>query len=186
MFYNLRSLWLYCIDCSLKKNSHLNKKLVRLLSENESKELEYYLMTISVCQVKCFGWWTCTKSVCELQHWQSAHPWVPRELKPTHTLTHTYTKTLGALSVRSGDGSRGVRPSVKARSSRRTHLRSPRSSEASGAQRYQKSRLEKHNSAVNTSDKVTRNGRKYRWKEDKFSLSVKDHLHRKLQRSLGH
>lgn len=88
MFYNLRSLWLYCINCSLKKNNNLNKKLVRLLSENESKELEYYLMTISVCQVKCFGWWTRTKSVCELQHWQSAHPSMPRELKPTHTHTH--------------------------------------------------------------------------------------------------
>ena len=153
------------------------------------KELEYYLMTISVCQVKCFGWWTRTKSVCELQHWQSAHPSMPRELCPhthTHTHTHTYTKTLGVLSVRSGDGSRGVRPGVKARSSRGTHLRSPRSSEDSGAQRYQKSRLEKHNSAVNTSDKVTLNGRKYRWKEDKFSLSVKDHLHRKPQCSLGH
>lgn len=72
----------------VKKNNNLNKKLVRLLSENESKELEYYLMTISVCQVKCFGWWTRTKSVCELQHWQSAHPSMPRELKPTHTHTH--------------------------------------------------------------------------------------------------
>ena len=64
------------------------------------KELEYYLMTISVCQVKCFGWWTRTKSVCELQHWQSAHPSMPRELCPhTHTHTHTHTQKPSVLSA---------------------------------------------------------------------------------------
>lgn len=50
-----------------------------------------------------------------------------------------------------------------------------------------KSQLEKQTTAVNTSDRVILNGRKRLSEEvQTLSLSVKDHLHRKLQCSLRH
>lgn len=50
-----------------------------------------------------------------------------------------------------------------------------------------KSQLEKHTVAVNTTDRMILNGRKCLSEEvHMLSLSLKDHLHRKLQCSLRH
>lgn len=139
------SRWLFYFDWKIKPR-HIPKKTQRSWNIFQRQ---------SVCQVKCLA-----EGLA--QNPSGQHTLTSLNVPQCHTISaHTHT-TLHALSRRSGNGCRGVRPSVKVSSCQGAHLWSPWSSVDSRlCTKVSKSQLEKHNIAVNTSNRVILNGRKF-------------------------